>query len=119
MVSLLRKQILLILSVSTFGVSHASYFIDGNELVAAMREYDKAVTSDSDTEYYEVGIYTGFVYGVYDVYGSSNSICPSENVTRGQVGSVVSKFLKEFPERWDEPAFQLVVDALKKAFPCT
>jgi hypothetical protein len=36
---------------------------------------------------------------------------------RGEAVSIVSKFLKDHPERWTEPAFLLVIDALEKAFP--
>jgi len=83
-----------------------------------MKEYDKAEISSKDTSYYEVGNYAGFIYGVYDAYELNDLTCPGDGVTKGQVLAVVAKFLKANPERWNEPAFYLVKDALKGAFPC-
>lgn len=39
-----------------------------------------------------------------------------ENVSRGQVLAVVSKYLAANPERWNQPAEMLVVAALAQAF---
>lgn len=98
--------------------SSNAYLLLGSELANQMKEYDKAEVSSKDTSYYEVGQYIGFVAGVYDAYDLNEIICSGKNVTRGQVYAIVAKYLRNNPERWNEPAFFLVSDALKKAFPC-
>jgi hypothetical protein len=40
-----------------------------------------------------------------------------EDITVGQIGSIVGKYLKENPEKWTLPASVLVTQALQKAFP--
>jgi hypothetical protein len=64
------------------------------------------------TEYYS------YVAGVHDTLDALGIVCASTSVSVGQVSAVVAKFVKENPERWDEPAVGLVSDALIKAFPC-
>ena len=79
----------------------------------------KAETSSQDTSYYDVGNYAGFILGVCDAYSLNELICLGNGVTKGQILAIVAKFLKANPERWNEPAFFLVVAALKGAFPCS
>jgi len=95
--------------------SSAQYYYNGNDLVKMMREYDKSETGDSNANYYDCGRYEGYVAGVSDAkrafFGSP------ENVTVGQTCSIVAKYLKEHPEKWNQPADILVIEALQKAFP--
>jgi hypothetical protein len=77
-----------------------------------MKEYEKWETGST------VGVYPGYVSGVHDVYQGRGLICGSENVSIKQAAAIVAKYLKNNPERWNEPAYFLVSDALLKAFPC-
>jgi hypothetical protein len=94
---------------------HAGYFYEGNGLVKAMREYEKAETKDRDTDYSMAWQYRGYVIGVHDatdlMYG------PKQNVSERQICAIVAKYLKAHPEKWNEPASDLVITALKEAFP--
>ena len=38
-------------------------------------------------------------------------------ITINQISAIVSKYLKNHPERWNESAAVLVIDALVEAFP--
>lgn len=105
--------LLLILSV----VSHA-HFVDGNELVANMRDWERASQKSTETNYMNASHYSGYVKGVHDALELSDVICPPDNVTVGQVNAIVAKFLNANPERWGKPAFFLVSQSLKGAFPC-
>jgi hypothetical protein len=94
-----------------------AYFLEGNELVKWMRGYDSMQTG-ACTENECVAnafMFLGYVIGVHDA--TSFSYSKPAGIIRGQVVVVVSKFLKEHPERWSEPAFVLVIDALKETFP--
>jgi hypothetical protein len=93
-----------------------AYFYDGNKLVSYLREWEKAERSDPQTQWEHSGDYMGYVLAVFD--SMSQELCPSANVTVGQVLAVVAKFLNEHPEEWSRPAYQLVAGALRSAFPC-
>jgi len=99
------------------GLPAHAYFLNGNDLVSKMTEFEKANRSDPDTLYMYAGEYCGYIIGILDILSVSGTIC-MEGVTRGQAGAVVAKYLKDNPSRWNEPASVLVIDALKTAFPC-
>jgi hypothetical protein len=93
----------------------AGFFYDGNKLVEAMRQYEKAEMKDRDADYSRAWEYRGYVVGVHDatdlMHGSQ------EHVTALQICAIVANYLKAHPEKWNEPASDLVVEALKQAFP--
>jgi Rap1a immunity proteins len=64
----------------------------------------------------------GLIQGSIDKDGKSDwkyhAVCLSSQVERGQMRDVVLKYLVDHPERRDEPAAQLVVVALIKAWAC-
>ncbi len=96
--------------------SHAAFFMTGNELVEKMREYENRLAGNSNFSFFDVGSYMGYVQGIYD---STSGLVfdPFAEVTVAQVCAVVAKYLKENPEKWNQPAHLLVIEALKKAFP--
>jgi hypothetical protein len=87
----------------------------GNELVELMREYDKNETGASGVNYLKLGEYGGYVMGVCDA--TTEPFNAPTSVTKGQICAVVSKYLKNHPERWSEPAAFLVIKVLQEAFP--
>jgi len=66
----------------------------------------------------DVAEFMGFVTGVLMFMEETRIIFPGDRVNIGQISSIVIKFLNDTPARWNEPACNLVVDALMKAFPC-
>jgi hypothetical protein len=96
---------------------HAGLY-NGNNLVPLMREYEKADRNDKTTIYVSAGNFMGYVTGVYDVLEASGIVCSVDGVNRGQISSVVVKYLNDNTKRWGEPAANLVLDALRTAFPC-
>jgi nucleoside diphosphate kinase len=92
-------------------------FLDGNDLVSNMREYERAGRSDPNTDYMVATEFRGYVIGVYDTLELTNSVC-SRSAAKRQIGAVVTKYLNDNPARWSEPAAMLVADALKSTFPC-
>lgn len=93
-------------------------FIDGNNLVKQMRENDNSVVRSPNTDYSEVRAFQGFTAGVFDTLSALDMICPSTSITGGQVSAIVTKYLKDNPEKWNEAAINLVHSALMNAFPC-
>jgi hypothetical protein len=96
---------------------HAGLY-NGNSLVPLMREYEKADRNDKTTIYVSAGNFMGYVTGVYDVLEASGIVCSIDGINRGQISSVVVKYLNDNAKRWGEPAANLVLDALRTAFPC-
>jgi hypothetical protein len=94
----------------------SAHFYDGNELVADMRENDKADRGDQNADFAKAYRFLGYVIGVFDV-ADGISFDPPRNATIGQICTVVANFLKENPEKWNLPAANLVIQALQKAFP--
>ena len=93
-------------------------FWDGNYLVTLMREHEKAVRSDTTTNFWSAGSFSGFVIGVHDSQ-DQREFCSPSNATVGQITAVVAKYLNAHPEQWNESAHALVRRALKEGFPCS
>ncbi len=110
------KKILIIIALSlpAWQGAHAE-FKTGNELVTTWREYAKASAGNPYNDNDE-GFYTGYVAGVCDANMHVNIIIP-EGATIGQACDVVGRWLETHPEELNKPAKQLVIKALKEAFP--
>jgi len=91
------------------------YFHDGNDLVRLMKEYEKAEAKDPNTDYMEVRHYGAYILGVHDattvLYGDKGKISIQ------QILGIVAKYLKAHPEKLNGPGSDLVIEALKEAFP--
>ena len=90
-------------------------FIDGNKLVQNMDAWEKYQKRDPNAVAVDGALYVGYVTGVYD---SSESLFGNPgNVTIPQICSIVAKYLRENPEKWNLSASFLIMEALQKAFP--
>jgi hypothetical protein len=107
--------ILLISVLLPLGNAHAKEFLSGTELVQLMREYEKAQRNDKSTNLHKAGEYLGYVMGFYDA--TWFFYAEVRNITPERVAAVVAKFLNQHPEKWNRPAWDLVMEALKEAFP--
>ena len=110
------RKILIVIAVSlfTFQSAHAE-FKTGNGLVKVWLEYAKANAGNPYNDN-DDGFYTGYVAGICDANMHTQLTVP-EGATIGQACDVVGKWLDKHPEEWNKPARQLVIKALKEAFP--
>ena len=83
---------------------------DGNELVALMREFDRGLAGDPDSNAIESGQYMGYVTGVYEAYVTAKLVCGPANVTIGQVITVVGNYLKVNPSKWNAGVVPFAVE---------
>ncbi|MFM5007340.1 MULTISPECIES: Rap1a/Tai family immunity protein [Aeromonas] len=90
--------------------SASAVFTSGNDLKSYMDEDDNGGS-------FLGGVYSGYVIGVHDAFDDV-LFCTPENVTKGQVKAVISKYLKANPEQWNKSADSIVIEALRGAFPC-
>jgi len=93
----------------------SAQIIDGNKLLADMREFEKAENNDPTTNYQQAYFFVGYVTGVYD--SSDDVYFYPAKPTIAQVCSIVSRHLKDHPDKLNGPADLLIIDALRKAFP--
>lgn len=105
------KKVLFFLALTLTNNAAVAGFTDGNELYQWMLEKEKQNGS------FKSGLFNGYVAGVVDL-GDEFLFCLTAGVTRGQYSAVVSKYLKNNPEKWNKAAETIVVNALKEAFPC-
>ena len=73
---------------------------------------------------YAEGVSQGYISGVIDsarvlLYLSPNKLCLPDGVKYPQIWAVVEKYVKDHPERLHQTAFELIMDAIKEAWPCT
>ena len=94
-----------------------AFFVNGTSLASEMQEWRNAVEDKPGADFTLAVSYLSYVKGVFDAYELNKLVCPGP-ASASQVAGGVADFLQENRERWSEPAFYLVADALKTAFPC-
>ena len=114
----MRKIAAALLFVVAAPAQAAPYFMNGPYLVESMREYDKAAAGTHPENWEMVYEFREYVAGVYDSYSSLGLVCTPPDMSRAQIGAVVSGHLKNVPDQWHRPAVRLVSEALLKVFPC-
>lgn len=115
---ILVLSVLMILASTQMAVA---FFYSGNDLVNFMRDYEAGMPGGTNYHSRDLSAamnaatYMGYVLGVCE--GTPYMHNFPDGVASGQILAVVSKYLKNHPEKWDEPAVGLVVEALQEAFP--
>jgi hypothetical protein len=117
----MRVLVVLVLAASLIllvsGETQALSGWTGNDLRKWIDEYEKGDREPARTNWLYNGWFVGYVSGISDV-GTGGFFCIREGATRKQVCDVVAKYVNQNPEIRDNPARDLVVEALKQAFPC-
>ena len=105
------KKIIIIIILVLMMFSEYSYvvFYTGNALE------DKKTDDGKNNRQLEAGFYAGYVAGVAEV--SRLTWC-EDSATVSQLVKVVSRYLTNAPEKLHLPADNLILEALKGAFPC-
>lgn len=62
------------------------------------------------------GLFEGYVLGVAET--TSTKLCKPKGVTNKQICEVVTKYLKDHPEKLHLHAGRLVIDAIQTTWPC-
>ena len=121
MANMKQKQKVIILIFLIFLLCDFSYSyryrLPGDKLVEYCREYEKAERGE---KYLPGGdaYFRGYVSGISDAYDEILFNSPLDSKS-GQLYAIIVKYLNENPEKWNEPARNLVINALQKAFPLT
>ena len=105
--------LLVILANSANSADTKSVYIRGNELVKWAKAYEK---NDTGKQFYQ-GQFVGFIAAIHDVL-ESDQFCTGSRVSGAQLSAVVIKFINQNPELWSDDAYDLVIKAMKRGFPC-
>jgi hypothetical protein len=122
------KKLALLLVVASLLVASpvmAGPFMNGNDLQKYCSIMDQPSDSHSMIDAQHMGICFGFIEAFNDFHSSLLTLddfvplfCIPEKATVSQLIQVVSKYLKENPEKLHLDASYLIIHALREAFPC-
>lgn len=90
--------------------------LSGNAWSATGNELVQWGKDNPDGSKFIDGVYMGYISGIAD-FSNGILFCAPVGATNGQNVAIVSKFLKNNPERWTESAPSLIVAALSAAYP--
>lgn len=109
------KYILLIILVLP-GVAKAGW--DGNQLKEFMDADNRVANGNIQPgDYAKQNQFGGFIIGVSNTLDGI-TICAPHKTQLGQSMEIVSKYVRDNPDKWNMPASVLVAKAMSAAFPC-
>jgi hypothetical protein len=91
-------------------------YFNGTIIAERMKAYEKDASNMNDQDFYNNGVFTGYVVGVID----ANRLNPKHPVGGAKVNelcAIVAKYLKNNPEKWHLSGAVLVAEAINDAFP--
>ena len=92
-----------------------SYFRKGSGLVREAAQWEKYSRGERPEDLAGISYFQGYVVGVLDAEGAR--IKTPEGFTVDQACAIVAKFIRDHPERLNEPGADLVRHAVRKAYP--
>jgi hypothetical protein len=95
-----------------------SYFLDGNGLHTHAVEYRKLIEGSQGANSLVAGMFVGFIKGVTDTTFKTGLYCLPNNITTGKDDEMVANYLEKHPEKWNQPAVDIVVKAMQETYPC-
>jgi len=113
----MQKFFLALVFMCANNIAQAQY-ISGQEYIGWLDARDRlAINKGSGLdEYYKQNVMS-FTLGVADA-GDGLVFCIPKDVIAGQLEAIVIKYVRASPEYWNQPAAQLIMNALHQAFPC-
>jgi hypothetical protein len=104
------KIIKFVVCAFSLSISGAAWSTSGRDLAKWIPDFE----SYNDT--FGGGAFIGYVSGVADL-GRGSLFCPPKDATNGHLAAIVVTYLKNHPEKLHEIGSNLVVEALRQAFP--
>jgi hypothetical protein len=115
------KAVALLLLIAVSQTALGVYY-SGNDLLRHLQGWEKVQidqgASATRQELYGSGFFLGFVTATADSFDDDIFCLPAASANL-QMAAVVKKYLAEHPERLDEPAVDLIINALLADFECT
>ncbi|HMA89154.1 MAG TPA: Rap1a/Tai family immunity protein [Burkholderiales bacterium] len=117
-IALLLAGLLLMYSGSSFA---GPRLWSGKQLLPYYQAYESATAKQGrSTDIAGFAHYLGYIRGAYEVLEAlpETDMCIDNSVTLDQIARVVGRYMIENPQELNLPAFYLVSESLKDAFPC-
>jgi hypothetical protein len=119
------KKIFLLL---WFFYSISSHAIDGNTLSQECNDAVKLLNNDgfatssnpfvANQQTNNFSLCLGYFQALTDLFGGY-LFCPPPSVTYNQSMRITTKYINDNPEKLNQSASVLIIDALSRAFPCS
>jgi len=96
-------------------------FITGSQLAEDLEAFNAYYTlgNKSDLDKAIMGSRgVGYIFGTFDTLSRSGLICAPTSVNAGQAQAIVLKYLRDNPDKWNQPAAELVFTAYHNLYPC-
>jgi hypothetical protein len=117
-IALLLAGLLLMYSESSFA---GPRLWSGKQLLPYYQAYESATANRGrSSDIAGFAHYLGYIRGAYEVLETlpEADMCIGNSVTLEQLARAVGRYLMENPQQLNLPAFYLVSESLKDAFPC-
>jgi endonuclease YncB( thermonuclease family) len=105
-----RAAVIAIATTLALVSSAGAYFYTGNELLDMC-----AATGDTTRDFQHRARCQAYITGVYD---GGSGFCSPDRITQGQVRDMIVRALQTQPHRRHLPASELIIDKLKRVWPC-
>lgn len=113
------KRIIVLLCALSIQVSANAQLIPGQKISSWAASYAKMTSGDAEVgEKAEAMSFIAYVIGIAEANNSAGKICIPEHTNGGQLAEVANNYMRANPDRWDEPAFQLISTALAETYKC-
>ena len=113
------KRIIVFLGSAALALSAQAGFYTGANISQWSAANDRVVENRSiGTDFQDSSMFQGYVTSIADTFDGGTLFCIPVGATAGQLIAVVSKYVKEHPERWSENGARLVQVSFVLAFPC-
>ena len=113
------KTILVAIALVAMSMAEDAAALTGNDLLPACRDFiSKQFSKDPLSQGKYIGMIDALAFAALDQPFQTSRSCPPENVTVGQLTTVVVRWLEQRPQDWHKPFFALVLFALHDTWPC-
>ncbi len=127
----MKTVLILSLLCSTFAPAQAPEFLDrsGNAFVRLCSAIDRDQKTEAESEilarcaYYVLGVVQGAEFGATIASAKTSKktpelFCRPDEVENGQLVKVVVKYVRDAPEFAHLPTPDLIINAMRKVYPC-
>lgn len=95
-------------------------YVTGADLQSEFAAHTRAEQKTADlSDAIKSGDVVGYVTGVADVASIQGLICVPSDVSKKQLVAIVKRYFEQNPDKWNQPAPDLVLAALKPNFACS
>ena len=113
------KTIAALLFALALPVSAHAQIFPGEKISTWAASYVKNTMGEAELgQKAEAMSFIAYVIGIAEAQQAAGKICMPEHTNGGQIAEVANNYLRSNPDRWHEPAFELISGAFADAYKC-